>query len=92
MAETSEWFNRSESVGMLLISMLAVFSRSFTGGLMESSKCLDFDDLVPNRKVNQVAIRIQLEFPHDVSAMRLNSLHADLERCGYFFIASSLCQ
>jgi hypothetical protein len=48
---------------------------------------LDVDDLAPDGKLNQIAVRAQLEFPHDVCAMHVHRLYTDIQRSGYFFIA-----
>jgi hypothetical protein len=42
--------------------------------------------VTPDGKLNQIAVRAQLEFPHDVRAMHVHRLYTDIQRSGYFFI------
>src|SRR5205807_4741802 len=55
----------------------------------EFSLSLDFDDLVFNSVSHQLAHGMQLEFSHDVGAVRFSGLHADIEDHRNLFAALS---
>src|SRR5208282_1613457 len=48
---------------------------------------LAFDDAVAHRVADQVHNGVQVEFQHDVGAVRLRGSHADAENPGHFLVA-----
>ena len=46
--------------------------------LFEQPAGLDLYDLVPDGKLNQIAVRAEIELPHNVGAVRVHCLHADV--------------
>src|SRR5438105_9601976 len=63
--------------------------KAFTASRMALSFSLDFDDLVFNSVSYQLAHGMQLEFSHDVCAVRFSGFHADVEDHGNLFAALS---
>src|SRR5882757_3192063 len=58
--------------------------------IIEPQKNLGLYDLISHRIPDQLAHRMQLQFPHDVCAMRFRRLHADSQSHRYFLAALSL--
>ena len=46
--------------------------------LFEQPARLDLYDLVPDGKLNQIAVRAEIELPHNVGAVRVHSFHAEV--------------
>ena len=46
--------------------------------LFEQPARLDLYDLVPDGKLNQIAVRAEIELPHNVGAVRVHCLHAEV--------------
>jgi hypothetical protein len=38
---------------------------------------LDLYDVVPDGKLNQIAVRAEIELPHNVGTVRVHSIHAE---------------
>jgi hypothetical protein len=50
------------------------------------------DDLMPDRKMNEVAVGAEPEFSHDIAAMRAGGLNANPQGSGYLFVGPALRQ
>jgi hypothetical protein len=46
--------------------------------LFEQPAGLDLDDLVPDGKLNQIAVRTKIELPHNIGPVGVHGLHAEV--------------
>ena len=46
--------------------------------LFEQPAGLDLDDLVPDGKLNQIAVRTKVELPHNIGSVGVHGLHAEV--------------
>jgi hypothetical protein len=49
----------------------------------------ELEDLVTNGKLNEIAVRVQLELAHNVGAVGVDGLHADVKGRGDFPVSPS---
>jgi hypothetical protein len=82
-------FNQKVSYAFALHRM-GRFPGSTSRQVRQAASSLDLDDLVPDRKVNEVAAGAKLEFSHDIGAMRAGGLNANPQGRGYIFVGPAL--